>query len=320
MAGPMQKTVSVVLPVFNESECLPELLSKLDEMAGQRPDIDFEFLFVDDGSRDNSLDLILEARTSDPRVSLIKLARNSGHQIAITAGLDAAVSSDAAIVMDADLQDPPRVCLELIEAWENGADVVYAQRRSRQDPLLKRLTAHAYYWFLAKAADLELPRDSGDFRLMDQKVLVELSRYREHSRYLRGLVVHVGFRQEAVLFDRDPRFAGVTGYSWRQMFKLATDGILGFSTAPLSFISRVGLVVSGFSILLTLYVLYVRLFEPAQSVPGWAFLGVGMFLLGGVQLLMLGVLGSYLGRVYVETQGRPLYSIALVAREPRATE
>jgi dolichol-phosphate mannosyltransferase len=317
MAGVTGKNVTIVLPTFNEHECLPELLTRLDAMAGQRTDLAFEFLFVDDGSRDGSLDILLEARESDPRISVISLARNSGHQIAITAGLDASVESDAAIVMDADLQDPPKVCLDLIERWEAGADVVYAQRRSRRDPLLKRLTAYLYYWFLAKAAHLELPRDSGDFRLMDRRVLVELSRYRERSRYLRGLVAHVGFRQEGVQFDRDPRFAGSTGYSWRQMTKLATDGLFGFSTAPLSLVSRVGVAVSGISLLLITYVLFIRLFRPAESVPGWAFLGVGMFFLGGLQILMLGVLASYLGRVYVEAQARPLYSVALVARDAR---
>jgi len=216
--------------------------------------------------------------------------------------------------MDTDLQDPPRVSLEMIELWENGVDVVYAQRRSRRDPLFKRTTAYAFYWLLDRLASVEIPRNAGDFRLLDHRVVAEVSRFREHDRFLRGIVAHVGFRQEALLFDRDSRHAGKTGYPLRKMMAFAASGILGFSTAPLRWISRLGFIISAFSILLAGYVLYIRLFVPENSVPGWAFLGVGMFLLSGLQLVMMGVIGSYLGRVYVETQDRPLYSLALTAR------
>src|SRR5262249_47385751 len=280
----------------------------------KRPDLDFEFCYVDDGSRDGSLDLLFDLRTVDDRVTVLALARNFGHQIAVTAGLDAAVGRDAVIVMDTDLQDPPEVSLALIEAWEGGADVAYAQRRTRRDSTFKRGTAYAFYWMLARMASIDIPRNVGDFRLMDRRVVAEVVRYREHDRFLRGIVAHVGFRQEAVPFDRDPRYAGSTSYPLRKMLKLAADGILGFSTFPLRMISRLGMAVSFLSVFGALWVVWVRLLEPEKTVPGWAFIAVGMFLLGGLQLLMMGVIGSYLGRVYVETQDRPLYSMAMVVR------
>jgi dolichol-phosphate mannosyltransferase len=314
MGADVRRTVTVVLPVYNEADNVGPVYMRLAGVAAQRPDLDFEFLFVDDGSRDTTFADLVHLRELDQRVSIVGLSRNVGHQLALTAGLDASVDADAVIVMDADLQDPPEVALQLIERWEAGADVVYAQRRTRQDGPLKRVTAYGYYWALSRISDVEIPRNVGDFRLMDRAVVAEVCRYREHDRYLRGIVAHVGFRQEAVVFDRDARVAGTTGYTWRRMRKLATDGVIGFSTAPLRLISRVGMLISLLSALLGCYVLWVRLFRPDTSVPGWAFLGVGMFMLGGIQLLMMGVIGSYLGRVYVEAQNRPLYSVASMAR------
>jgi len=309
-----RRRITVVLPVFNEADNVGPVYVRLAGVAAQRPDLDFEFLFVDDGSRDTTFAELVHLRDLDQRVSILRLSRNVGHQLALTAGLDASQDADAVVIMDADLQDPPEVALELVERWEDGADVVYAQRRTRQDGLLKRLTAFVYYWVLSRISDVEIPRNVGDFRLMDRAVVEEVCRYREHDRYLRGIVAHVGFRQEAVVFDRDPRVRGTTGYTWRRMRKLAADGVLGFSTAPLRLIARVGTLVSLCSALLACYVLFVRLFRPDTSVPGWAFLGVGMFFLGGIQIMMMGVIGSYLGRVYVETQNRPLYAVASVAR------
>jgi len=303
-----------VLPVHNEADGLPAFHDALIAATDARPDLDFEFVYVDDGSRDASLDLVLELRRSDPRVTVVSLARNFGHQIAVTAGLDAAAERDAVVVMDTDLQDPPEVSLRLIETWESGVDVAYAQRRTRRDSRFKRGTAYVFYWLLTRLASVDIPRNVGDFRLMDHRVVAEVNRYREHDRFLRGIVAHVGFRQEAVPFDRDPRYAGSSSYPLRTMLKLAADGILGFSTFPLRLISRVGMLISLLSLLGALFVVYVRLFMPDKAVPGWAFITVGMFLLGGIQLLMMGVIGSYLGRVYVETQDRPLYSVALVAR------
>ena len=309
-----RRLLAYVLPVHNEADGLRAFHDALVAATEKRPDLDFEFVYVDDGRRDGSLDLLLELRAADDRVTVISLARNFGHQIAVTAGLDAAAGRDAVIVMDTDLQDPPSVSLKLIETWESGADVAYAQRRTRQDSPFKRGTAYAFYWLLTRLASVDIPRNVGDFRLMDRAVVAEVIRYREHDRFLRGIVAHVGFRQEAVPFDRDPRYAGRSSYPLRTMLKLAADGILGFSTFPLRLISRVGMLISLLSLLGALFVVYVRLFEPEKAVPGWAFITVGMFLLGGIQLLMMGVIGSYLGRVYVETQDRPLYSLGMIAR------
>jgi glycosyltransferase involved in cell wall biosynthesis len=314
-AGP--RKVSYVLPVFNEEEGIAAFHAALVEATGTRPDLAFEFVYVDDGSKDDSLERLLKLRGDDDRVTVLSLSRNFGHQLAVTAGLDVVGDADAVVVMDTDLQDPPHVSLQMIEMWQDGIDVVFAQRRSRQDSRFKRATAYGFYWVLDRMADTEIPRNVGDFRLMDRKVVAEVSRYREHDRFLRGIVAHVGFRQEALLFDRDPRFAGETGYPLRKMLKFATTGIIGFSTAPLRWISRLGFAISVFSLMLALYVLGVRVFAPEESVPGWAFLGVGMFLLSGLQLIMMGVIGTYLGRVYVEAQGRPLYSLALTARGSR---
>jgi dolichol-phosphate mannosyltransferase len=306
--------LAYVLPVHDEADGLHAFHDALVTATNKRPDLDFEFVYVDDGSRDSSLDVLLQLRALDERVTVISLARNFGHQIAVTAGLDAASGRDAVIVMDTDLQDPPEVSLQLIETWESGVDVAYAQRRTRRDSPFKRGTAYTFYWLLTRLASVEIPRNVGDFRLMDRQVVAEVIRYREHDRFLRGIVAHVGFRQEAVPFDRDPRYAGSSSYPLRKMLKLAADGILGFSTFPLRLISRLGMLISMLSVIGALFVIYVRVFEPERTVPGWAFIAVGMFLLGGLQLLMMGVIGSYLGRVYVETQDRPLYSLAMVAR------
>jgi len=311
---PARRLVAFVLPVHDEEDGLRTFHDALVTATDTRPDLDFEFVYVDDGSRDASLDLLLALRDADDRVTVISLARNFGHQIAVTAGLDAAAGRDATIIMDTDLQDPPEVALRLIESWESGVDVAYAQRRTRRDPAFKRGTAYAFYWLLTRLASVDIPRNVGDFRLMDRKVVAEVIRYREHDRFLRGIVAHVGFRQEAVSFDRDPRYAGSSSYPLRTMLKLAADGILGFSTFPLRLISRLGMLISLLSVLGAFFVVYIRVFMPEKAVPGWAFITVGMFLLGGIQLLMMGVIGSYLGRVYVETQGRPLYSLALMAR------
>ena len=201
--------LAYVLPVHNEAAGLHAFHDALVTATNKRPDLDFEFVYVDDGSRDASLDLLLDLRTADERVTVISLARNFGHQIAVTAGLDAAAGRDAVIIMDTDLQDPPEVSLQLIETWESGVDVAYAQRRTRQDSPFKKGTAHLFYWLLTRLASVDIPRNVGDFRLMDRKVVAEVIRYREHDRFLRGIVSHVGFRQEAVPFDRDPRYAGL---------------------------------------------------------------------------------------------------------------
>jgi glycosyltransferase involved in cell wall biosynthesis len=312
-----KRLVAYVLPVYEEEENLAVFHAAMQQATATRPDLDFEFVYVNDGSKDRSLEGLLELRAADDRVTVLSLSRNKGHQVAVTAGLDAAAGADAVIVMDTDLQDPPAVSMEMITMWEGGVDVVYAQRRSRKDTAFKRATAFGFYWVLDRLASIDIPRNVGDFRLMDRRVVAEVNRYREQDRFLRGIVAHVGFRQEALLFDRDERYAGETGYPLRKMLSFAASGIVGFSTVPLKMISRLGFVISALSVVLAAYVFGVRVFDPGSAVPGWAFLGVGMFLLSGIQLIMMGVIGSYLGRVYTEAQDRPLYSLALVARGSR---
>lgn len=300
--------VSYVFPIYNEEATIPTLYQRMRDVTDPlRDEYEFEFVFVDDGSKDRSLPLLLGLREQDDRVSVYSFARNYGHQTAITAGVDVA-EGDAVIVMDADLQDPPEVSIELVRAWEAGADVVYAQRRSRQDSLFKRATARAFYWTLAHLAAIDIPRDTGDFRLMDRKVVEQLRLYREHDRFVRGLVAYIGFTQVSVPFDRDARFAGKTGYPLRKMIRLASDGIFGFSTLPLRFISRAGAILAFLSFVWVAYLVIAKLVSPELLVEGWTFVVAGMFLLGGIQMMMLGILGSYIGRIYVETQNRPLYA------------
>lgn len=314
---PLQRArVAFLLPVYNEAAGIAAFHVALQSAAAElEADYDVQFVYVDDGSRDDSLARLLELRESDPRVVVLGLSRNFGHQNAVTAALDA-VDADAVVIMDTDLQDPPRVAIELVEKWREGADVVYAQRRTRVDGPFKRLTANLFYRVLARTASIEIPRNTGDFRLLDRKVVVELRRYREHNRFLRGLTSYVGFRQEAVPYDRDGRHAGSSGYPLGKMLRLAGNGIFGFSTAPLTLISRIGYLFSVLSMLGIVYTLGVRMLTPEKAVPGWAFLAIVLLLVGGVQIMMLGILGSYLGRVYVEVQQRPLYAVSLRAGRP----
>lgn len=306
-----RRRIAYVLPIYNEQDNIPLLYERLLSTTSQVSDrYDFEFIFVDDGSRDRSLELLQSLRERDERVSVYSFARNCGHQIAVTAGTDVA-DADAVIVMDSDLQDPPEVSLELIARWEQGVDVAYAQRRTRNDGLFKRATARAFYWTLSKLAHIDIPRDTGDFRLMDRRVVEELRRYREHNRFVRGLVASIGFRQEAVPFDRDARHAGSSGYPLSKMVKLASDGIIGFSSAPLRLISGIGVLLSLAAVAWTVYLIVARMVNPDSVIEGWTYLAAGMFLLGGIQLMMLGVLGNYIGRIYEEVQGRPLYAFAV---------
>lgn len=300
------RLVTFVLPTFNEQDNLHRLFDELSALDERLANVDLEFVFVNDGSRDDSLSVLRGLAARDPRVSVIDFSRNFGHQMAVTAGLDLA-RGDAVIVMDADLQDPPAVSIEMIQRWREGYDVVYAQRRSRKDSLFKRVTAGIYYWLLQRLADVSIPRNAGDFRLMDRAVVDQLKLMRERNRFLRGMVSFVGFRQIAVRFDRDERHAGVTGYPLGKMLKFAADGVMSFSTAPLRLISVMGYLFSALSFLGIIYALLMKVLRPDVTIEGWTFIVISVLLSGGVQMVMVGVLGSYIGRIYAEVQGRPLY-------------
>ncbi|MCT9003298.1 glycosyltransferase family 2 protein [Microbacterium memoriense] len=306
--------VSVAMPVYNEEAGIEAFHMELMRVVSQIDrDYAFEFIYVNDGSRDRSLEVLKGIAAEDSRVTVVDLSRNYGHQVAITAAIDRCVG-DAVIVMDSDLQDPPAVIPELIEAWEAGADVAYAQRRSRQDSAIKKLTAYWYYRLLDVLSDTKIPADTGDFRLMSRRVVDALAEYREANRYIRGIVASLGYNQVAVPFDRAARVTGETAYTWRRMISLASDGVLGFSSKPLRLISRTGFVIAALSALIGLYAIFVRLFFPEVIVQGWAFLATGMFFLGGIQLVMLGIVGAYVGRIYTEVQRRPRYLLQSVYR------
>lgn len=306
----MKKTISYVVPFYFDQGnvfALQEALQKATSNEKYSSRYNIEFIYINDGSTDNTLTELLEVREKDLRVEVIDLARNYGHQIAVTAGLDYA-KGDAVIIMDSDLQDPPSVSLELIDKWEEGYDVVYAQRRTRKDTFMKRFTASVYYRLLQKLSNIDIPRDTGDFRLIDRKVVNEINKYREHDRFLRGMISFAGYRQAPVLFDRDERFAGETGYTLSRLIKLAKDGIIGFSDKPLKMISQLGFLFAFLSLLAILYAIAYRIFT-SNAVEGWTFIVISIFFVGGTQMIMLGVLGSYIGRIYTETKGRPLYGV-----------
>ncbi|CEA08042.1 hypothetical protein BN1051_01378 [Arthrobacter saudimassiliensis] len=305
--GTGRPKISFVLPVFNEADNLSKLHAELCT-AMDPVDCDLELIFVNDGSTDDSLPRLLALRDLDRRIVVLDLARNYGQQVAITAGLDAA-TGNAVIVMDADLQDPPAVSVQLIDKWRQGYDVAYAQRRTRQDNWFKKATANIFYRLLHRLADVDIPRNTGDFRILDRRVVEELKKFEEKDRFLRGMVSYVGFSQTAVPFDRPERYAGTSHYSLRKLVKVASDGFLGFSTFPLTLISRVGYAVALLSVVGVLYVLVQKLFFPQLLVAGWAFIVISVLFVGGLQLIMLGLLGSYTGRIYRQVQNRPLYCL-----------
>lgn len=314
----MKKLISYILPVYNEDENIEIFYKVLTKTIERIEKIyEFELVFINDGSKDNSLKMLTQMHEKDDRVKVINFSRNFGHQIAITAGLDNC-EGDAVIIMDTDLQDPPRVSLELIEKWEKGFDVVFAKRRNRKDGIFKKITAYLFYRILNKFIEFQIPLDTGDFRLVDKKVVKEFRKFRERNRFVRGLFSYLGFAQTAVLFDRDERHAGHTKYPFKKMLKFALDGITSFSVFPLKLITQFGFVVSMISFIGIVYALVLRIFFPEITVSGWTFLVIAILFLGGVQMIMLGIIGEYIGRIYSEVQGRPLYIIeSIYSNKPK---
>ena len=305
----MPKLISYVLPVFNESAGIKEFYKELSKAVGKNKRYTYEFIFVNDGSRDDSLEKLRAFHKKDKRVKIVSFSRNFGHQLALTAGIDHA-EGDALIIMDTDLQDPPKVSLDLIKAWEEGYDVVYAKRRSRIDGFFKKIAIHLYYRIQTRLANIDIPVDTGDFRLIDKKVADHLRALHEKHPYIRGLVSWLGFKQTAVEYDRQGRFAGETNYPFKKLVKLALDGVTGFSTMPLQLITRLGFVASILSVIGIIYVLVTRIFFAELTLPGWAVTMIAILFMGGIQLITLGVMGTYVGRIYAEVQNRPRYIVS----------
>jgi dolichol-phosphate mannosyltransferase len=311
-------TLSIVVPLFNEADNVGELLRRIIQVVRglSDPPADYEVILVDDGSRDATLEKLLDAAHGDPHLRVISLSRNFGHQIAATAGLDAA-RGDAVVLMDGDLQDPPELIDGFLAKFREGYDVVYATRRRRAgESRFKLFTAAMFYRIIRRLTNVSIPVDTGDFRLMSRRVVDALRRSPERNRFLRGMVSWVGFNQTAIEYDRDVRYAGATKYPLGKMIRFAMDGIASFSDVPLRFASYFGFTVSAIAFIYAIIVVAFKLFslKPPGYTPGWASTIVAILFLGGVQLMSLGILGEYLGRVYDEVKGRPLYLISDIER------
>lgn len=303
----MSITYSVVAPIFNEIDNLPELYRRVNEVMESSGET-WELLLVDDGSTDGSTEVIRELAEADKRVRPVIFARNFGHQIAVTAGLDYA-RGDAIVIIDADLQDPPEIILELAEKWKDGYEVVFAVRAEREgESWFKKFTAAVFYRIILRITDVRIPLDTGDFRLLDRKVVNVMNSMRERHRFLRGMAAWVGYKQVGVEYKRAARHAGETKYPFKKMLRLALNAITSFSYFPLQVATYIGFVAAGFAILAIPVVVYMRM-TGSQAFYGQATTLISVLFLGGVQLISLGILGEYIGRLYDEAKGRPLYIV-----------
>jgi glycosyltransferase involved in cell wall biosynthesis len=311
-------TYSLVIPAHNEEGVVEELAARLVEVMDAL-DGDAEAILVDDGSRDRTYELMLQAAAADSRFRLIRLSRNFGHQIALTAGVDLA-AGDAVIVLDADLQDPPEVILELAARWREGYDVVYAQRNVREgDTPFKRATAAWFYRGFNRISEVQVPVDVGDFRLVDRRALDVFNQMRESNRFVRGMFAWIGLRQTGVVYARHERFAGETKYPIRKMMRFAATGVISFSSAPLRAALNLGFFVSFVSFALAIWSLIVK-FAGIYHVPGWTSIVVVTTFIGGIQLIVLGVIGEYIGDIHDEVKRRPLYVIGELENFPDLRE
>jgi dolichol-phosphate mannosyltransferase len=303
---------SFIIPIYNEEDTLVEMYRRVRAVMDQM-DGSVELVLVNDGSRDRSLFLMRELHEKDPQVCYLSLARNFGHQVAVTAGLNF-VRGQAIVILDADLQDPPELIPALVEKWQQGYQVVYAQRTKRlRESWFKRLPAYLFYRLMRRLADVEIPVDTGDFCLMDRQVVDVLNTMPERNRYIRGLRSWVGLQQTSVYFEREPRFAGEVKYTFRKSLSLAVNSLVSFSKLPLRLSTYVGLLAAGAAVLMAVLVLYWRIVAPASPLTGFASIMIAIFFLGAVQLVSIGILGEYVGRIYEEVKGRPLYVLSEVA-------
>ena len=303
----MQKLISVVVPMYFEEEVAQECYNRLKSVMLQN-DINYEFVFVNDGSTDRTMEILSEIAANDYRTKIVNFARNFGHQVAVTAGI-AAAKGDAIVIIDADLQDPPEVIPELIAKWEEGYEVVYAKRKQRKgETWFKLLTAKYFYKFLNYMSDIDIPKDTGDFRIIDRKIADVFNQMTERNRFIRGMMSWVGFRQTYVEYERDERFAGETKYPLKKMIKFASDGIIAFSTKPLRIVMTLGLLSVLVSIIVLLYTITVKIIGTGTQ-TGWASIMVAITFFSGIQLLGLGIVGQYIARIYDESKNRPIYIV-----------
>ena len=302
------KLISIVIPMYYEEkvaeECYKRLKSVMDTCG-----YEYELIFVNDGSRDGTLDILERIAENDKNIKVLSFSRNFGHQVAVTAGIDKA-KGNAIIIIDADLQDPPELISEMLKLWEKGYEVVYAKRKRRKgESVFKRITARLFYIVLDKLSDTKIPLDTGDFRLIDAKVADELRRMREKNRFLRGMVSWIGFKQIPIEYEREERFAGETKYPLKKMIKLALDGIISFSSKPLKLSQYLGFFAVICAMVIFIYSIAYRIVGGKNLVSGWASIMTTVAFLGGVQLIAIGILGEYIGRMYDESKDRPLYII-----------
>ncbi len=320
MSGIERPTLSVVIPIFNEEGVLPELYDRVTKI-GETLSHPFEVIFVNDGSTDRSRDILSDLCRQDNRIRLIQLSRNFGHQVAITAGLDHA-TGEAVVVMDGDLQDPPEIIPRLVEKWQEGYEVVYAVREVRKgETAFKKLTAALFYRLIRAFTRFDIPKDTGDFRLMSRRAVAEFRSLRERARFVRGLVSWLGFRQTGIGFEREPRRAGETKYPFRKMFRFAMDAVTSFSHVPLHMATYFGFAVSALCFAYIVYAILLKLLTDAP-ILGWASLIVAILFMGGIQLITLGIIGEYIGRIYEEVKARPLYIVEELTgfRQPTDTD
>jgi glycosyltransferase involved in cell wall biosynthesis len=299
--------LSVVVPAFNEGDGLPEFQRRLGRVLESIPG-DHEIIYVNDGSTDETFAVMKQLASGDERIAVVDLSRNFGKEIAMTAGLDLA-AGEAVIVIDADLQDPPELIPALVEAWKEGYDVVYAKRLSRRgDTIIKRMTSYAFYRLIRRVSHVDIPRDTGDFRLLSRRAVAALMKLREHHRFMKGLFAWIGYPQKAIGYQRAPRFAGSTKFDYWKLWNFALDGITSFTIAPLKIATFVGLSVAALALVYAAWIVYKTIVF-GEPVRGYPTLIVVTLLLGGVQLACLGLLGEYVGRMFDEVKARPLYLI-----------
>ena len=303
------KKISIVVPMYNEEEVVEACCERLINVLKSMDNYDYEIICINDGSKDKTVSMLEEIANSDSRIKVLAFSRNFGHQCAVTAGLKE-VTGDVAVIIDADLQDPPELIPDMVKHWEDGYDVVYGKRKTREgESKFKLMTANMFYKMLNTLSDVDIPKDVGDFRLVDRKIVDQMNALPEHNKFLRGLWSWLGYKQYAFEYERKERFAGKTKYPLKKMLKLAGDGIIGFSTKPLKMCAALGIISIGLSFIVLLYSILAYIFNFGNLVSGWTSIMVAITFFSGVQLLSLWILSEYVGRIYDETKQRPQYIV-----------